>query len=157
MKIAGRPVGVDSIVCGQKIQTPVCDSLSPYWHHTVLYMGVSLELSVSVNQSSISYHRIEQEIKGSSGRLWLALNKYCHPYVTMTTLLGQGIQAQSSSTCSIPSAAWSNDFTQSATWIRVRKKVRVTIYPYCSPWLLASLTSQLMKLDTLISFPHQCS
>lgn len=37
MEIAGRTVGVDSVICGQKTETPGYDSISPRWHHTVLY------------------------------------------------------------------------------------------------------------------------
>lgn len=37
METTGRTVGVDSIVCGQKIETPAYGSLRPCWHHVVLY------------------------------------------------------------------------------------------------------------------------
>lgn len=51
MEITGRAIRVDSVVCGQKIQTPVYDGLSPCWNYAVLHRDTAFELSVSVNQS----------------------------------------------------------------------------------------------------------
>lgn len=71
MEITGRIVGADSVICGQKCgqsETPVCDSLSPCWHHTVLYRCILG--TVSVCKSVKFYHSsTKQEIKGSPSRL----------------------------------------------------------------------------------------